>query len=45
MGQEGYKAGRTNVGVNQATGQFHVEINGLATPESYRGRPHLPGRS
>lgn len=31
---EGYQEGRTNVGVNQATGQYHVEINGLAKPET-----------
>lgn len=33
-GGEGYQEGRTNVGVNEATGQYHVEINGLATPET-----------
>ena len=33
-GPEGYQAGRTNVGVNEATGEYHVEINGLATPET-----------
>lgn len=33
-GPEGYQAGRTNVGVNETTGQYHVEINGLTTPES-----------
>jgi hypothetical protein len=33
-GEEGYKAGGHNVGVNQETGQYHVEINGLATPQS-----------
>jgi len=33
-GPEGYQEGRNNVGVNEATGQYHVEINGLATPES-----------
>lgn len=33
-GPEGYQEGRTNVGVNEATGQYHVEINGLTTPES-----------
>jgi hypothetical protein len=33
-GKEGYKTDRTNVGVNQATGQIHLEINGLATPQS-----------
>lgn len=31
---EGYQLGRTNIGVNEATGQYHVEINGLAKPET-----------
>jgi hypothetical protein len=33
-GPEGYQTGGTNLGVNETTGQFHVEINGLTTPES-----------
>jgi len=33
-GPEGYQAGGTNLGVNKTTGQFHVEINGLTTPQS-----------
>nr|WP_315472836.1 DEAD/DEAH box helicase [uncultured Undibacterium sp.] len=33
-GPEGYQMGSTNVGVNEATGQYHVEINGLAKPET-----------
>ncbi len=33
-GSDGYQVGRTNVGVNEETGQYHVEINGLTTPES-----------
>lgn len=33
-GEEGYKEGKTNVGVNAATGQVHVEINGLVEPKS-----------
>ena len=33
-GEEGYQEGRNNVGVNEATGQYHVEINGLAVPET-----------
>jgi superfamily II DNA or RNA helicase len=33
-GAEGYKSDATNVGFNEATGQFHIEIKGLATPES-----------
>lgn len=33
-GPEGYQAGGTNLGVNETTGQFHVEINGLTTPQS-----------
>lgn len=33
-GPEGYQPGGTNLGVNETTGQFHVEINGLTTPQS-----------
>lgn len=33
-GPEGYQVGGTNLGVNETTGQFHVEINGLTTPQS-----------
>jgi hypothetical protein len=33
-GPDGYQPGGTNLGVNEATGQFHVEINGLTTPQS-----------
>ncbi len=33
-GEDGYKDGGRNVGVNTDTGQIHVEINGLATPQS-----------
>ena len=33
-GPEGYQKGGTNLGVNETTGQFHVEINGLTTPQS-----------
>lgn len=33
-GTTGYKPGATNIGVNEATGQYHVEINGLAMPQS-----------
>ena len=33
-GESGYKDGGQNVGVNKDTGQIHVEINGLSTPES-----------
>jgi len=33
-GEEGYKEGGRNVGVNTDTGQIHVEINGLTTPQS-----------
>ena len=38
-GPEGYQEGRSNVGVNEATGQYHIEINGLnqpTTPEASR---------
>lgn len=33
-GEQGYIEGGHNIGVNQKSGQYHVEINGLATPES-----------
>ncbi|WP_422910412.1 DEAD/DEAH box helicase [Pseudomonas sp. MAC6] len=33
-GPEGYQKGGTNLGVNETTGQFHVEIKGLTTPQS-----------
>ena len=33
-GDDGYKTGGHNVGVNNDTGQIHVEINGLVTPKS-----------
>jgi len=33
-GPEGYKAGATNVGFSEASGQFHLEINGLVTPKT-----------
>jgi hypothetical protein len=33
-GPDGYVDGGTNVGINDATGQYHIEINGLAMPQS-----------
>ncbi|MGO9429203.1 DEAD/DEAH box helicase [Rhodoblastus sp.] len=33
-GEGGYDANRTNVGFNEASGQFHFEIKGLAEPKS-----------
>ncbi|CAH1387543.1 DEAD/DEAH box helicase [Candidatus Nitrotoga sp. M5] len=33
-GEEGYKDGGHNIGVNTGTGQIHVEINSLAIPKS-----------
>ena len=33
-GPDGYQAGRSNVGVSESSGQYHIEINGLATPSS-----------
>lgn len=33
-GADGYKPEATNVGFNQGTGQFHIEIKGLAEPKS-----------
>ena len=33
-GETGYQEGGHNVGVNQGTGQIHLEINGLVQPQS-----------
>lgn len=33
-GEGGYKPGETNIGVNETTGQFQIEIAGLAEPKS-----------
>ena len=33
-GESGYDPNRCNIGVNDETGQYHVEINGLATPKT-----------
>lgn len=33
-GEGGYDPKRNNIGFNEASGQFHVEIKGLVTPES-----------
>jgi hypothetical protein len=33
-GDGGYQEGKSNVGVNEASGQYHVEIRGLKEPES-----------
>ena len=33
-GEGGYDAGKPNVGFNEQTGQFHIEIKGLAEPKS-----------
>ena len=33
-GSDGYKEGGRNVGVNNDTGQIHVEISGLVTPQT-----------
>ncbi|HEK1008807.1 TPA: DEAD/DEAH box helicase [Pseudomonas putida] len=33
-GPDGYQPGGTNLGVNETTGQYHVEIKGLTTPQS-----------
>jgi len=32
-GEGGYDAGKPNVGFNEETGQFHIEIKGLAVPK------------
>ena len=33
-GEEGYKEGSHNIGVNKETGQIHLEINGLTKPQT-----------
>lgn len=33
-GPGGYQPGLSNVGVNECTGQYHIEINGLAQPQT-----------
>lgn len=33
-GTDGYRDGQTNIGFNEATGQFHVEVKGLVAPTS-----------
>ncbi|WP_445406612.1 DEAD/DEAH box helicase [Acinetobacter seifertii] len=33
-GEDGYQKGKNNIGINEKTGQVHVEINGLKKPES-----------
>lgn len=33
-GETGYQPGKTNLGVNETTGEYHIEINGLAMPSS-----------
>ena len=33
-GADGYKADSSNVGFNKETGQFHIEVKGLAEPKS-----------
>src|SRR5580692_6326294 len=33
-GEGGYDPGKSNIGFNQQTGQFHLEVNGLVTPQS-----------
>jgi hypothetical protein len=33
-GEEGYKEGGHNIGVNKNTGQIHLEVNGLVKPET-----------
>jgi hypothetical protein len=37
-GRGGYDPDGTNVGFNEETGQFHLEINGLVTPQSNEAR-------
>ena len=33
-GEEGYQPDKCNVGINEETGQFHVEVKGLSEPKS-----------
>ena len=33
-GDEGYNPGKCNVGINEETGKYHIEIKGLAEPKS-----------
>jgi hypothetical protein len=33
-GDEGYQAGKVNIGTNEKTGQIHVEMNGIVEPKS-----------
>ncbi|XZT12941.1 DEAD/DEAH box helicase [Acinetobacter baumannii] len=33
-GEDGYQKGKNNIGINDKTGQVHIEINGLKKPES-----------
>jgi len=33
-GEGGYQPGKTNIGVNESTGQMHVEVTGLCVPKS-----------
>ena len=33
-GDEGYKQGKNNIGVNESTGQYQIEITGLTEPKS-----------
>lgn len=37
-GDEGYDPNKTNVGFNESTGQFQIEIKGLAEPKSYSAK-------
>lgn len=37
-GEGGYDPNKTNVGFNQSTGQFQIEIKGLVTPKSKEGK-------
>jgi superfamily II DNA or RNA helicase len=49
-GPDGYGPNKTNVGVNQETGEVHIEIKGLIQPESHEAQRICkedlkPGRS
>ena len=43
-GESGYDPNKCNVGFNEQTGQFQIEIKGLARTQEQRGRTYLSGR-
>ena len=43
-GEGGYDPNKCNVGFNEETGRFQIEIKGLVEPKSHGSRAHLQGR-